>query len=181
MLRLTKLSNKYKRRTLRALYAHTQAYPYAATLDSAFDRTAGQLSGAGAITGSESAIMPGSVLVKKVGEAVTLSGAAGANQRAFGLSANYVGGSMDELGDAAEIGVWRGAGSVFQILAPAFDDTGASAAAAAEAGTVATEVYMNSSSKGVLVADAAGAKGVSDAARLLSRPSANTIIVELLV
>ncbi len=181
MLRLTKLSNKYLRRTLRALYAQTQAYPYDATLDSGFDRTAGALSGAAAITGAKAAIYPGLVATKKVGEIVTVSAAAGTNQRAFGLFANFVGGDLDEIGDGDKVGVWRGAGSVFEILAPAFDDTSLATPAAAEDGLVATEIYMNSSAKGQLVADAAGAKGISDTARHVSRLSANAIIVELLV
>jgi len=184
MLRLTKLSNKHRRRTLRALYAQTQAYPYDATLDAAFDRTAGALSGAGAISGAKSAILPGLVAVKKSGEEVTLpSAAAGANQRAFGLFANFVGGEMDELGDSDDVGIWRGAGGVFEILAPAFSDANSlSTAASAEAGTVATEVYLNHNAKGQLEYDgSAGAKGVSDAARLVKRLSANAIIVELLV
>lgn len=181
MLRLTKLSNKNKRRTLKALYAQTQGYPYGATLSAAFDRTAGALSGGNAITGAKSAILPGLVAVKLAGEVVTVSGAAGANQRAFGLFANFVGGEMDELSDSDAVGVWRGAGSVFEVLAPAFDDTGLPAATSAEVGTVATEVYMNSNAKGQLVAAAAGAKGVSSAARAVNRLSANAAIVELLV
>lgn len=179
MLRLTKLSNKNRRRTLRALYAQTQATPYAATLDSAFDRTAGQLSGAGAITGSKAAINPGSVMVKGVGETVTLSGATD-NERAWGLCANFVGGDLDELGDESAVGVWRGAGSVFEILAPVFDDTGLAALAAAEDGDEANEVYMTSNAKGQLVG-AAGAQALGNTARLVSRLSANAIIVELLV
>jgi hypothetical protein len=181
MLRLTKLSNKFRRRTLRAMYAHTQAYPYAATLDPAFDRTQGQLAGANAVTDSKCAIQPGSVLVKEKGEMVTLSGAAGASQRAFGLAGNFVGGELDELGDNAEISVWKGVGSVWQILKPAFDPTNVLTEADAEVGTVGTEVYMNSNTKGQLAADAAGVMTLNDTARLLSAPSVNTIIVELLV
>lgn len=182
MLRLTTLRNKFRRRTLRPLYAQTQGYPYAAKLASTFDRTAGQLSGAGAVTGSEAAILPGSVMKKLVGEEVTLSGATD-TERAFGLSANFVGGTLDELGDAAEIGVWRGVGSTWEILAPAFDSTGLSAAAAAEDGTDEKEVYMTSNAKGQLVVVAPGNPGyaLGYTARLISSLSAKAIQVELLV
>jgi hypothetical protein len=182
MLRLTNLANKYQRRTLRVLYGSTQAYPYDVQLDSAFDRTAGALSGANAITGAKSAILPGQVAVKKAGELVTVSGAAGASQRAFGLFANFVGGELSDIPtDFDRVGIWRGVGSVYEILAPAFDDTNLPAETAAEAGTVGTEVYLNSSSKGVLVADAAGVMTLNDTARAINRLSANAVIVELLV
>lgn len=182
MLRLTNLQNKYQRRTLRVLYGNTQAYPYDAQLDSSFDRTQGALAGTNAITGAKAAILPGQVAVKKAGEVVTVSGARGTNQRPFGLFANFVGGDLSDIpSDFDRVGVWRGAGSVFEILAPAFDDTGLASDASAEDGTVANEVYLNSSSKGVLVAATAGAYTVSEAARLMTRLSSNAVIVELLV
>lgn len=180
MLRLTNLANKYNRRTLRALYGQTQAYPYDATLDSAFNRTAGALSGGTAITGAKAAILPGLVAVKKVGEVVTVSGAA-ATERPFGLFANFVGGELTDVPtDFDKVGVWRGAGGVFEILAPAFDDTGLAALAAAEDGAGANEIYLESNAKGQLLG-AAGAYTTGDAARLVKRLSANAVVVELLV
>lgn len=181
MLRLTNLANKYQRRTLRVLYGNTQAYPYDAQLDSSFVRTAGALSGATAITGAKAAILPGLVALKKTAETVTVSGARG-TERAFGLFANFVGGELTDIPtDFDRVGVWRGVGSVYEILAPAYDDTGLAAESAAEAGTGVTEVYLNSGAKGQLVADAAGAYTISDTARLVNRLSANAVIVELLV
>ena len=192
MLRLTKLSNQYKKRTLRVLYGQTQAYPYAATLDSGFDRTTGQLSGANAITGVKAAINPGSVAIKKAGETVTLAG--GGTPNAFGFFANFVGGEMDELGDRSEVGVWRGVGSVYEILAPLFDDTNISGRATAEDGVLANEVYLYSTAKGHLQS-AANNNAVSSprglgttpatdarpAARLVQRLSSTAIVVESLV
>lgn len=180
MLRLTSLKNVYRKRTLRVLYGQTQAYPYAAQLLSSFDRTAGALTGGNAISGAGAAIIPGLVAVKAGGENVTLSGVRGTT-RAFGLFANFVGGQLDEIGDSADVGVWRGAGSVYEVLAPAFDDTGLAAAAAAENGAVGNEVYMNSNAAGQLVADAAGAMTISDTARLVQRLSSKAIVIELLV
>jgi hypothetical protein len=181
MLRLTNLANKYNRRTLRALYGQTQAYPYDVQLSSSFVRTAGALSGGTAITGAKSAILPGQVANKLVGEAVTVSAAAAASNRPFGLFANFVGGELSDIPtDFDRVGVWRGAGGVFEILAPAFDDTGLSALAAAEDGAVANEVYFKSNAKGQVVGTA-GANVINNVGRLVTRLSANAVIVELLV
>lgn len=182
MLRLgTNLANKFQRRTLRPLYGQTQAYPYAAQLDSAFDRTQGAYAGTNAITGAKGAIIPGLVANKKVGETVTLSGAAAASNRPFGLFANFVGGEISDIpSDQSSVGVWRGAGSVYELLAPSFDTTSLSTDAAAEDGTAANEVYLKSNAKGQLVAST-GANVINNAGRLVSYLSANAIIVELLV
>lgn len=188
MLRLTNLANKYQRRTLRVLYGNTQAYPYDAQLDSTFDRTAGALSGAGAITGAKAAILPGLVAVKKAGEVVTLAGAwalTTAQFRPFGLFANYVGGELSDIpSDFDRVGVWRGAGSVYEVLAPAFDDTNLATDAAAEDGTAAAEVYLGSGAKGQLAlsdTDTDPNYVVNTAARLMTHLSSNAIVVELLV
>ena len=183
MLRLTNLANKYQRRTLRPLYAQTQAYPYDAILSSAFVRTTMFDSDTPAAVASKAAIMPGLVASKLVGEIVTLSGAWTASERAFGLFANFVGGELSDIpSDFDKIGVWRGAGGVFEILAPVFSDANAPATlAAAEDATAAKEVYMNSNAKGQLEAAAAGANVINTTAKLISSLSANAIIVELLV
>lgn len=142
MLRPKSIALVNQRRTLRALYAQTQAYPYAANL------TTGT-----APTGTESmdslplsdgttgvGIFPGAVLELTAPSAGTNTetvhlpnDTAG---RPFGLSANFVGGSMDELNGRTEIGVWRGRGGVFEVLAPVFssvltgtDDLGGGVAA----------------------------------------------------
>lgn len=180
-----------KRRTLRALYAQTQATPYAATLDANFNRNQGQLGGGSwtAISGAQAAIYPGSVAVKQVGEQVTLApDSFTQTARPFGLFNDFVGGILDQLGSGTGsqsqtnlVGVWRGAGSVFEILAPAF---GTISGAASEAGSAATEVYMTpatSTSSGLLSTVAAGPWAIARTARLISSLSSNAIIVELLV
>lgn len=182
MLRLgTDLSQIFTRRTLRVLYGQTQAYPYSANLDTAFDQTQGALSGGNAITGAKAAIFPGLVAIKKTADTVTLSGA-GASTRPLGLFADYVGGTLGTNFPSGwtNIGVWRGPGSVYELLAPSFDTTGLSALAAAEDGTSANEVYLKSNAKGQLVG-AAGAEAIANAGRLHNYLSANAIIVELLV
>lgn len=191
MLRLQKLANVNKRRTLRAMYAQTQAYPYAATLDSTVDRTSTNPFSISAEAG-KAAIWPGQVAAKMVGENVKV--AAADEVRAFGLFANFVGGELDELGDRAEVGIWRGAGSVFEILAPVFNDTNLSTAAAAEDGAHANEVYLGADSTGRLAAltlsDVVPPHGDNvttisgdprATARLIKRVGDGAIIVELLV
>lgn len=181
MLRLQKLSNVNRRRTLRALYAQTQATPYAATLDAGVSRTNTNPFSAAAHAG-KAAIWPGMVAAKTVGEKVEV--AAAATQRPLGLFANFVGGELDEIGDRSEVGVWRGAGSVFEILAPVFVDTGLAAAAAAEDGAQANEVYMASDATGRLVYGGSVNPYTNNnraAARLVNRLSDSAIVVELLV
>jgi hypothetical protein len=206
MLRLKDPSLVNRRRTLRALYAQTQATPYAATLSPNFDRAANQLTGAAATAGSQAAINPGSVAVKLAGETVTLFGSTEAFGtggtatattpvvRPFGLFANFVGGNMDELFGRSEVGVWRGPDSVFEILAPAFNDTaGAGLSTADTSVTAATETYVESGADGrlqgvlgtTLVSTGANISGPGGAhqvvGRLIRRLSANAIIVELMV
>lgn len=181
MLRLQKLANVNRRRTLRALYAQTQAFPYAAKLDASVDRTETDPFTLAAHAG-KAAIWPGMVAVKTGGETAGI--ATDNTPRAFGLFANFVGGELDELGDRTEVGIWRGPGSVFEILAPVFDDTGLGAAAGAEDGAAANEVYLAAGSDGRLVADS-DATPYEDSdravARLVERLSNNAIIVEILV
>lgn len=189
MLRLQKLANVNKRRTLRAMYAQTQAYPYAATLASSVSRTATDpFSGTEA---GKAAIWPGMVAVKATGEDVKVADAATA--RAFGLFANFVGGELDELGDRSEVGVWRGPGAVFEVLSPVIGGTVAGASDPDQS-THANEVFLGADSAGRLekltIADTVPPFGDDvttlgssnrPAARLVERLSSSAIVVELLV
>jgi len=183
MLRLTNLANKYQRRTLRPLYAQTQGYPYDATLDASFDRGTMFDSATPNAAASKAAILPGLVASKLVGETVTLATARETASRDFGLFANFVGGELSDIpSDFDKVGVWRGAGSVYEILAPVFSDANSLATIAGqEDGTVAKEVYLNSNAKGQLEAPGAAAAALGTTARLVKYLSANAIIVELLV
>lgn len=194
MQRLQNLANKYQKRLIRPLYAQTQAYPYAATLDDTFRNSDGTLhkplSGdttplntrtADAFT-HKSSLVPGLVMVRtsasKVGVA---SGVTNAKEQALGLLANWIGGELDEgfSGDSLqnEVGVWRGPDGVFEILAPGFDDTGLAAA---------TEVKGDPI---LLVAGADGRLVYADTptstqvvvAHLIERVSAKRIVVDLKV
>lgn len=189
MLRLQKLANVNKRRTLRAMYAQTQAYPYAATLDAGVNRAdTDPFSGTEA---GKAAIWPGMVAVKTTGESVDI--ASGGAARGFGLFANFVGGELDELGDRNEVGVWRGPGAVFEVLAPVIGGTVAGAADPDQS-SHSDEVFLVADSAGRLEKAAIGdtvppfgddtsSLGSSNrpVARLVERLSSSAIVVELLV
>lgn len=193
MLRLQKLANVNKRRTLRALYAQTQAYPYAAHLDASVDRSLTNPFDISAEAG-KAAIWPGMIALKTVGENVRPQNS---NQymeddsvqegarRPFGLFANFIGGELDELGDRSEVGIWRGVGGVFEVLAPVFDDTDLAAEAADEDGTASNEIYLTGDeATGRLYFDNSARPGMdwhNSTARLVSRVSDKAIIIELLV
>lgn len=194
MLRLKYLRNKYQKRTLRVLYGQTQATPYAGVLDPTLRDSDGSFrkplstdttGGGYPLTRSADAftlqngLVPGTVVVKTDGDAFAVAnGADSASILPFGLLANFVGGDLDELGDEDYVGVWRGHDSVYEVLAPAFDDTGLAAAYAAAtagdpvklyAGTDGRLIYLSSPSNRVVVA------------HLIERVSASRIVIDLKV
>ena len=177
----------YIRRPLRVLYGQTQAYPFDAQLDPNFSRTGGAIDGTATtgITGSKSAILPGLVAVKQAGDRVTPAYTFSDSPRAFGLFANYVGGTISDFpADFDRVGVWRGVGSVYELLAPVFNTANSlSTVAAAETtgGDASEEVYMNPNAAAQLQTAGAAAYALVNTARLLNYLSANAIEVELLV
>lgn len=115
MLHLT-ADNVEQQRTIRPLYANTQATPYGCFLDPEFDRGAD--------------ILPGMVMTKLDGEKATLYGYGddAATHEVWGLSALFVAPRLgvNELAGLNHnvFAVWVGDNqSVFEILAPAFDTT----------------------------------------------------------
>jgi hypothetical protein len=197
MLQVRNLSNVLQKRLIRPLYAHTQATPYASVLDATLRNTDGSfrapLSGelVGSVAGGptragnaftlQGGLVPGTVMVKTVGEAMSVHPGGSTAVQPFGLLANFVGGTLDDLRDNNEIGVWRGPDSVFELLTPAWDDTGL---AALYAGAVSgTPVLLAPGNDGRLVgfANAAGLGARIAAARLIERASASKIVVELVI
>lgn len=193
MIRPTKLTNKFQKRLIRPLYAQTQATPYAAYLDPSLRSADGSFrkplssdatGGGFPLTRSADAftlkngLVPGTVLVKGAGEGlVVANGAASANVKPFGLLANFVGGELDDLGDEDYIGCWRGPDSVFELLAPAFDDTGL--ASAYSSATAGNPVKLYAQADGRL-----GATQPSNAvvvAELVERVSQSRIVIDLKV
>jgi hypothetical protein len=108
----TTIQNVTQKRTIRPLYAATQATPWAGYLDTAWNRSVD--------------IYPGMVMAKLQNEVWTL--ASNNTHRGFGLSALFVAPSLqiDEvrLSGTNLFTVWVGGqDSAFEILAPAFDTT----------------------------------------------------------
>lgn len=181
MLRIRNLRNKYQKRLIRPLYAQTQATPYAAVLDDTFRDASGYFVFTGASFLLKGGLVPGTVMVAR-GDKVAVAdgsnpGAAGGAPIAFGLLANFVGGELDDLGDENYVGVWRGPDSVFEILAPGFDDTGLSAAW--DASTLGNPVKLYAGPDGRLATVTPGNRQV--VAHLIERPSASRIVVDLKV
>lgn len=182
MLRIRNLRNKYQKRLIRPLYAQTQATPYAAVIDDTLRNADGSFNFTAGSFKYKNGLVPGTVMVAR-GEKVTVAtganpSAAGGAPYAFGLLANFVGGDLDDLGDENYVGVWRGPDSVFEILAPGFDDTGLSAAW--DASTQGVPVPLIAGVDGRLSYNATpGNRQV--VAYLIERPSASRIVVDLKV
>lgn len=201
MLRLKNLSQMFQKRTIRVLYSNTLAHPYAGTLDPALRNT--DLSIRPPVSTDttpfaytvntftyQSGTMPaGLVMVKSgAGEAFLPAnganpGSAGAGPYAFGFLANNVGGNLDDLGDNNEIGVWVGFDSVYELLYPAFNDTGLAAAYAAATAGVPVPLYAGFD--GRLCCLNSGTSGLNNSlgnrapvADLIERRSASVIVIK---
>lgn len=136
-----------QKRLIRPAYAQTQGFPYAAYIDPSLRNSDGSIrlpqSGdtspltrtANAFT-YENSIVPGTVMVRTTGEnACVANGATASVVEPWGLLGQWIGGTFDQLGQNNEISVWMGYDSVYDLLAPAWNDTGlAAAVAAASAG-----------------------------------------------
>lgn len=189
MLQVRNLSNKYQKRLIRPKYAHTQATPYAAQLHPALRDAQGAFKpilagGAGAtvpgLTYSsatftlQGGFVPGTVMIKGPGETM-LPATGAANEQPFGLLANFVGGTMDDIKDENNIGVWRGPDSTYELLAPAFDD--ASIATAYANAIPGSPVKLYAGADGRLTADAGTNRVV--VAHLIERVSPSVIEIDL--
>ena len=156
------LSNPAQKRTLRPLYANTQATPYAGFLDPnlniAYD------------------ILPGTVMQRLYGEVFApYVGAAGTAP--FGLSALFVAPTLG-VNEVSSSGtglftVWVGGDqSVFEVLAPAFDTT-----ATWPTVTGPGRYMLTANNKGRLTP--AGVTSENAIAELIDIPSADKIVIRL--
>lgn len=166
MLR-TRLATSYIKRTIRPLYAATQATPKSVFLDSSWDRSVN--------------IYPGMVFQKLLGENVTLIGATGATGAVpYGLGALYVGGDgVDEVLDSGvnAFSVWvLSPDAEFEILAPAFDtaETWTDPVDGTEALVYAS---YTGASRGKLVPSTATGRTSNAVARLIKVNSATKITI----
>lgn len=189
MLQVRNLSNVLQKRLIRPAYAQTQGYPYAAVLDASLRNTDGSFRAplstdtlpltrsANAFT-LQGGLVPGTVVVKGAGEAVVVASGANAAEQPFGLLANFVGGTLDDLKDANEVGVWRGVDSTYELLAPAFNDTGLAAAYASA--TPGNPVKLYAGTDGRLTSSSPGGSAIV-VAHLIERTSAAKIVIDLKV
>lgn len=170
MIRARKLSNVHKKRSIRPLYSHHQATPYASFLDTASVTT--------------TVVSPGMVATRiGVSERMGIPGVGGVSNVAipFGLFANFINGDMDELGDGTEIGVWRGGpDATFEVLSDALSSN-ASWTAASTANQAVFYGKTGNFGKLTLAGLDGGAVAGTDptVARLIEAPSNNKIIIHL--
>lgn len=113
MFRVTP-ANPAQKRTIRPLYANSQATPYAGFLDASWDRSF--------------SIVPGTVMTRLKGENFVPFDGTDANRKPFGLCANWVAPALgiDEVTGTGSnnLSVWVGdSQAVFEILKPGFDAT----------------------------------------------------------
>lgn len=166
---------------IRPLYAQTQATPYAAVLHPSLRNPTTQDYDLSAYTATlyKGGLVPGTVMMAE-GEAVKPATGA-ANERPFGLLANFVGGELDDLGDENFVGVWRGPDAVFEILAPGFDDASIPISPAAGSGTPGAPLPLIAGPGGKLTGAVTPGANVFVVAHLVERPNTNRIIVDLRV
>jgi len=165
MLRSLKPKNAFMKRTIRPVYAHHSAVPYAGFLDE---------------DDADTVIYPGQVATKTTGEQFAVCDA---NDVPFGLFNNFVNGDMDELGGKTEIAVWTGGtDAVFEVLA------GPGADGSTDEGPLDKSVNwasLNSTAGGVLLYSNADGRltnvdgGGPPVARLVEAISANKIKIQL--
>lgn len=190
MLRITNLSNAMQKRTLRVLHGQTQATPFGGTLHPALRNTDGSFRAPLAtdtlpvdytanVFTFQGGLPAGMVMARSVGESF-LPHPGNNTARPFGLLANFVGGTMDDLKDSNEIGVWYGVGSVYEVLYPAFDDTGLAAAYAAAGVAAGNPVLLYAQTSGLLGVTNPGGNS-TPVAELMERRSAAVIQIKLLV
>lgn len=188
MLRLRNLSNKYQKRLIRPLYAQTQATPYSAFIDPSLRNSDGSFRkplaadtlpiarSADAYT-LKNGLVPGTVMVKQIsGEGVYVANGANTAVQPFGLLANFVGGDLDDIGDENQVGVWRGPDAVFELLAPAYDDTGL--ATAVSGATAGIPVKLYAGTDGRLTSTSPGSNAIV-VAHLVERVSSTRIVIDL--
>jgi hypothetical protein len=87
----------------------------------------------------ENSLVPGTVLVKTVGENYAVADG-GTETGIFGLLGQWVGGTFDGVKNTSNISAWQGPDSEYDLLAPGFDPT-----------EVATKVAENKEGKDVFL------------------------------
>lgn len=159
------LSNPAQKRTLRPLYANTQATPYGGFLDPDWNKSFD--------------ILPGTVMQRIYGEVFAPYTGAGGTVP-FGLSALFVAPNLgvDEVSGAGTnlFTVWVGdSQAVFEVLAPAFDTT--ANWPGTSQGTGPQRLMLTANNHGQLTP--AGVTAENAIAELIDVPSTDKIIIRL--
>lgn len=163
MLR-TPLNLNYLKRTIRPLYANTQATPKAVLLDPAWDYSVD--------------IYPGMAMMKTSGTNVTLLNGSGT---AYGLADFFEAPQLGirEITDSGANGcaVWvLGPDAEFQVLSPAFD-TSVTWTDPGDGTTTLVSAYTSGTKRGVLCPAGTAGAAAQPIARLLAVNSASSITI----
>jgi hypothetical protein len=131
----------------------------------------------GGVFTQSGSVVPGTVLMKTVGEQVTICQASSSSQIPFGLLGTWVGGVFDNIGQLNQVQAWMGPDSVYELLAPAWNDTTvASAVASATAGQL---VALYAGTDGRLTSTQANSTPV--VAYVMDRPSSARLVIKLAI
>lgn len=189
-----------QKRTLRAAYSQTQGFPYACFLDPSLRNsdnsiripqasdTAGNAAGQGNVPLTrtanaftyENSLVPGTVMVRSGNSeyACVANGATGSAVHPWGLLGQWVGGSFDGIGLNNSISVWMGPDSTYDLLAPAWNDTGLAAALASA--TAGQDVYLYAGTDGRLTYLSAPGSAVP-VCRVIERWDAARLTIQLVI
>lgn len=177
----TYLSNDYVKRTIRPLFAWTQATPKPCFLDPGWTRAIPLWPGMGYVrTGGDLVAPAGATTAQMGGKTMAALPAAGAYP-VYGLGALYVGGDgIDELLYAGinAFAVWvLSPDAEFEILAPAFDATQTWTDPADGSGTALVGVSLSGSNQGMLMPWSSSASISAPMARLLKVNSSTKLTI----
>lgn len=174
----TYLSNDYVKRTIRPLFAWTQATPKPCFLDPGWTRAIPLWPGMGFVRSGGDLVAPAGATTAQMG-GKTMAAAAG--QPVYGLGALYVGGDgIDELLYAGinAFAVWvLSPDAEFEILAPAFDATQTWTDPADGSGSTLLYCAMSGSNQGMLVPQGGTNAGSVPVGRLLKVNSSTKITI----
>ena len=132
----------------------------------------------------QGSIVPGTVMCKSGygsggagGEYAFVANGANAAVQPWGLLGQWLGGTFDGVGQNSGIAVWQGPDSEYEILAPGWNDSGASTFTSAAGGT---QVLMYAGTDGRLTFTSPGGSAIP-VARCLDRFAGSRILIQLLV
>lgn len=197
-----------QKRLVRVAYSNMLAHPYAAVLDPYLRDTSNNVriplngdtqgsvpsggSAAAPLTRTANAftldnsLIPGLVMVKSgsgQGEYVTVHNGdtdTSSNLVAapMGLLGQWLGGTFDNVGQTNQVGVWMGYDSTYELLAPAWNDTGvATAFTNAKAGQPVLLYAQTDGRLGITKPQTASVA----IAQVMDRPSSARLVIKLLI